>query len=47
MQKADIRIQTEVNEVTEELLSKSLNKAEKDINQDKIAEINEFITTYV
>jgi len=47
MQKANIRIQTEVNEITEELLSKSLNKAEKDINQDKVSEINEFIKEYV
>lgn len=46
MQKANIRIQTEASDITEEVLSKSLNKAEKDISKDKIEEINEFIKQF-
>lgn len=46
MQKADIRIQTQVSDMSEELLGKALNKAEKDLNTDKIDEINEFIKDF-
>lgn len=44
MQKSDIRIQTQVPDLTEELLAKALNK--KELNQDKIDEINEFVKDY-
>ncbi len=46
MQKADLRIQTQVSDMSEELLGKALNKAEKDLNTDKIDEINEFIKDF-
>lgn len=46
MQQKNIRIQTEVNDITEDVLTASLNKAEKDINADKIEEINKFIKEY-
>ena len=46
MQKAGLRIQTQVSDLSEELLGKALNKAEKDLNADKIEEINEFIKEY-
>lgn len=46
MQKAGLRIQTQVSDLSEELLGKALNKAEKDLNTDKIDEINEFIKEY-
>ena len=46
MQKAGLRIQTQFSDLSEELLGKALNKAEKDLNADKIEEINEFIKAY-